>query len=78
MGYQCIQVHVLDCYPVYAASAMGALIVFRRRRAFRVLLCKEGYDRLLSELVCQMREDIIFIKLIDRCKSCSFTYSKAP
>lgn len=29
MGYQCIQAYVLDCYPVYAASANGSLTVLR-------------------------------------------------
>ncbi|PYI00535.1 putative florfenicol exporter, partial [Aspergillus sclerotiicarbonarius CBS 121057] len=34
MGYQCIQAYVLDCYPVYAASAMGALTVLRSLAGF--------------------------------------------
>ncbi|PWY86559.1 MFS general substrate transporter [Aspergillus sclerotioniger CBS 115572] len=34
MGYQCIQAYVLDCYPVYAASAMGALTVLRSLMGF--------------------------------------------
>lgn len=29
IGYQCIQAYVLDCYPVYAASAVGSLTVLR-------------------------------------------------
>ena len=29
VGYQCIQAYVLDCYPVYAASAIGALTILR-------------------------------------------------
>lgn len=29
VGYQCIQAYVLDCYPVYAASAIGSLAVLR-------------------------------------------------
>ena len=29
VGFQCIQAYVLDCYPVYAASAIGALVVLR-------------------------------------------------
>lgn len=29
VGYQCIQAYVLDCYPVYAASAVGSLTVLR-------------------------------------------------
>lgn len=34
MAYQCIQAYVLDCYPVYAASAMGALTVLRSLAGF--------------------------------------------
>ena len=29
VSFQCIQAYVLDCYPVYAASAIGALTVLR-------------------------------------------------
>lgn len=29
VSYQCIQAYVLDCYPVYAASAIGALSLMR-------------------------------------------------
>ncbi|KAF2107799.1 putative bicyclomycin resistance protein [Lophiotrema nucula] len=34
VGYQCIQAYVLDCYPLYAASAMGALTVLRAIAGF--------------------------------------------
>ena len=29
VGFQCIQAYALDCYPVYAASAIGSLTVLR-------------------------------------------------
>ena len=29
VSYQCIQTYVLDCYPVYAASAIGSLTILR-------------------------------------------------
>lgn len=34
VGYQCIQAYVIDCYPVYAASAMGSLTVLRSLGGF--------------------------------------------
>ncbi|RAQ45546.1 MFS multidrug transporter [Aspergillus flavus] len=34
MSYQCIQAYVLDCYAVYAASAMGALTILRSLLGF--------------------------------------------
>ncbi|KAF4540624.1 Lactonohydrolase [Lasiodiplodia theobromae] len=34
VGYQCIQAYVIDCYPVYAASAMGSLTLLRSAGGF--------------------------------------------
>ncbi|OJD32191.1 mfs multidrug transporter [Diplodia corticola] len=34
VGYQCVQAYVIDCYPVYAASAMGALTLLRSLAGF--------------------------------------------
>ena len=29
IGYQCIQTYMIDCYPTYAASAIGSLTILR-------------------------------------------------
>ncbi|GME39359.1 Lactonohydrolase [Neofusicoccum parvum] len=34
LGYQCVQAYVIDCYPRYAASAMGSLTLLRAAAGF--------------------------------------------
>ena len=47
MGFLCIQAYILDCYPVYAASAMGAMTVLRALAGFALpIFAPDLYARL--------------------------------
>jgi MFS family permease len=48
IGYQCIQAYVLDCYPMYAASAMGALTVLRAMAGFALPIFAPAMNKALG------------------------------
>ncbi|KAF4177951.1 hypothetical protein CNMCM8927_000591 [Aspergillus lentulus] len=48
MGFQCMQAYVMDAYPVYAASAMGALTVLRSLAGFCMPIFGPAMNRTLG------------------------------
>ncbi|KAE8153838.1 putative florfenicol exporter [Aspergillus avenaceus] len=48
MGFQCMQAYVMDAYPIYAASAMGALTVLRSLAGFVMPIFAPALNRSLG------------------------------